>query len=379
MLRSEAAPGPARVRRYFREDVERLIERKALRREPEKAGSRRLHWGSPVLESALSFIDDGCLYYRGQDALRLARNESVERVAALLWVGRPDAAADLFAPGRRTPEATRFMRLISRASGLGPVERCQVAIVRAGAADLGGYDLRPLAAAHTGARIIRLMASAVTAHWPAATVDATLRNAWAPERARAGDAMRSALILCADHELNVSAFTARCVASAQATPYDVVSAGLAALKGRLHGGYTARVEALFQEAGSPSRARDRIARRVSRGEDLPGFGHRLYPQGDPRAAMLLSIAEDAGSTRAFALASVIAGAVKEISGHHPNLDFGLVALARSLGLPPASPLALFALGRAVGWIAHAIEQYSSNQLIRPRARYIGVPPVSAVG
>ena len=373
MLRSEEASGPTRTRRYLREDVERLVERKRFRREPEKAGERSLHWGSPVLESALTLIDAGCVYYCGRDALNLARCESVERVAALLWTGNPDAADDLFRASGLNNER-RLLWQIDAAADLGPIERCQVALARASARDLGAYDLRPAPVAQTGARILRLMAYTVTGHRPAATLDATLGQAWAPKRPRAGDAMRSALILCADHELNVSAFTARCVASAQATPYDVVSAGLAALKGRLHGGHTARVEALFREAGTPARARDRIARRVSRGEDLPGFGHPLYPEGDPRAAMLLAIAERAGGVRGFRLAAAIRSAVREISGQQPTIDFGLVSLARAFGLPPQSPIALFALGRTIGWIAHAIEQYSSNRLIRPRARYIGVTP-----
>src|ERR1700752_2276971 len=96
MLRSEPAPGLTRARRYFRDDIERLKERKELRREPEKASARSLHWGSPVLESSLTLIHDGHVYYRGRDAIDLARSESVERVASLLWTGDPDRADEIF-------------------------------------------------------------------------------------------------------------------------------------------------------------------------------------------------------------------------------------------------------------------------------------------
>jgi citrate synthase len=265
-------------------------------------------------------------------------------------------------------------------SELGPVERCQVALAWAGSDDPSAYDLRPSSVALTGARIVKLMASVISGRAPAATIDVTLGKAWTPRRAGT-TAIRSALILCADHELNVSAFTARCAASAQATVYDVVAAGLSALKGRLHGGYTARVEALLDETVSAGQAQQVVAARLRRGEELPGFGHRLYPDGDPRARMLLSLAESAGNAPAAKLAHALSNAGQTLTGQHPTLDFGLAALTRALRLPRGSALALFALGRTIGWIAHAIEQYTSNELIRPRARYVGpfVAPPSGPG
>jgi citrate synthase len=376
MLRSEPAPGLTRARRYFRDDIERLNERKELRREPEKASARSLHWGSPVLESSLTLIHDGHVYYRGRDAIDLARSESVERVASLLWTGALDRADQIF---REThiPDPQTLARLMNGIPTLGPVERCQVALAGAGFGDPSAYDLRPGSVALAGARIVKLMASVISGRAPAATIDVTLGQAWTPRRASATSAIRSALILCADHELNASAFTARCAASAQASVYDVVAAGLSALKGRLHGGYTARVEALLDETASAGGAQQVVAARLRCGEELPGFGHRLYPDGDPRARMLLSLAESAGIAAAAKLAYALSEAGQALTGQHPTLDFGLAALTRALRLPRGSALALFALGRTIGWIAHAIEQYTSNELIRPRARYIGpfvVPP-----
>lgn len=188
-----------------------------------------------------------------------------------------------------------------------------------------------------------------------------------------GEVIRKALVLCSDHELNVSAFVARCAASAGASPYDVVSAAMATLKGPRHGGATERVAALFAEIETPKRARAVIANRLRRGESLPGFGHPLYPAGDPRAALLLKLAE-AGNDQERRLARHLVKAGSELLHDLPNLDFGLVALSRAYGLPEHAPLLLFALGRTIGWIAHAIEQYAASELIRPRARYTGPPP-----
>jgi citrate synthase len=187
--------------------------------------------------------------------------------------------------------------------------------------------------------------------------------------------LQAALILCADHELNVSSFSARCVASAGATPYAVVGAGLAALTGTRHGGNTGQLEAFLAEARTPAGVPAALARWLRRGANLPGFGHPLYPDGDPRGqALMAMITARLPRSRGTRLARAIAEAVAALNGEAPTVDFGLVALAAALELPPGAPLALFALGRTVGWIGHAIEQYATGQLIRPRARYVGVLP-----
>jgi citrate synthase len=380
MLRSEPVPGEPRARRYPREDVLRLKEKKELRKEPEKAAPKALSWGMPVLESALTLIQDGRLYYRGRDAVELARTSTVEEVAALIWTGDPSEAGRLFA-GETPPIAPPPGITWHLPEGLTPVERCQVALPLAGATDLAAWDLRPAAVAAAGARILRLMAgiaAGVTAGVsPLPSIAATLQAGWAPDRPEAAGPIGAALILAADHELNVSAFTARCVASANASPWDVVAAGLAALKGSRHGGHTERVEALFREAGTAAGARRVLADRLRRGEPIPGCGHSLYPDGDPRGAALLEMAREiAPGSPAVECALAVAEAYRELIHEHPTIDHGLVALSRALDLPQHTPLALFALGRTIGWIGHAIEQYGANKLIRPRAAYVGEMPES---
>jgi citrate synthase len=370
-LRSEPAPGRVRERRYFREDIDRLRERKEARRDPSRAAARGLHWGGPVLESGITLIHEGRLYYRGQDAATLAAWASLEQVAALLWEADDAERQALF---RQSCALSPRHLARLRAAVKDPLVMCQAALPIAAAADLASFDLRPPAVRQTGARIVRLLTDIVAPHQARVPVHRALQARWAPEREADGEVIRTALVLCADHELNVSAFAARCAASAGASPYDVVSAAMAALKGYKHGAAADRVLTLLEEAQTPGRARALIAGRLRRGERPPGFGHPLYPAGDPRALLLLRLAEASGNTHEWRRARGVLKAGSELLHDLPNLDFGLAAVTRAYEWPAQAPRLLFALGRTIGWIAHAIEEYASGQLIRPRARYTGPYP-----
>jgi citrate synthase len=208
-------------------------------------------------------------------------------------------------------------------------------------------------------------------------VHTALQRVWRAHDRVAGDAVRSALVLCADHELNVSAFTARCAASTGATPYDVVSAALATFKGRRHGGASECVLALLSDANTPKAAKAAIARTLQLENRVLGFGHPLYAGGDPRAAMLLGLARSSRNGKAWRTVRNLWRAGSEATHEPPNLDFGLAAIAKAYALPERAPTLLFAIGRVIGWIAHAIEEYASGRQIRPRARYVGPAPTDA--
>lgn len=286
------------------------------------------------------------------------------------------------------------------------VTRAQAVLAAASAQDPAAFDLQAAGVMRTGWRILSLLTNAAAAPVApvrsagnrvrrrtrrttslsptpvpvapesASTIDEVLADAWSV-KARGIDVIRAALILCADHELNVSSFTARCVASAGSHPYAVVIAGLAALEGTKHGGASARAEAQLTSMRRTRDPRGAVVVRLRRGEAIEGFGHPLYPGGDPRAAALIDMMRER-YPRSAELRFVIefADAASAAVGDAPNLDFGLAAVARVLRLPPGSALMLFALGRTIGWIGHAIEQYATGQLIRPRARYAGVPPLA---
>ena len=363
-VRSQASPGSPRERMYSGDDVERLRRRTEERRAPDKAAARALQWGMPILESSIALIDGRRLYYRGLDAAMLARSRSLEEVAALIWTGRFDVVGAA-APVRPVAPPRPHVPFVARAQSM---------LAAAAARDPAAFDLRSPSVALTGRQILRLLTRAAMNSEPRdETVDAALAREW-NVGARGVDLVRAALVLCADHELNVSSFTARCVASAGSHPYGVVIAGLAALEGPKHGGASARVESMLESMRHARPLRGAITARLRRGESVDGFGHPLYPNGDPRARLLLDLlGERHAKSAAYRFVAEFAHAATRVTGEHPNVDFALTAVARVLNLPPGSPLVLFAIGRSVGWIGHAIEQYATGQLIRPRAKYVGVP------
>lgn len=368
LVRSSPTPGDARGRRYAREDVERLRARAEERRDPQKTVERALHFGVPVLESAITLISGERLFYRGHDVAELARTRSIEEVASLIWTGSFEsdiAATDLHVvAGGRSIEGLPF---ITRAQSMLPL---------VAARDPLALDLRPRSVAQTGWRIVNLLTSVATESAELEeSIDETLRRHWAAKVPHAGELLRAALILSADHELNVSSFTARCVASSGANPYSVVVAGLAAIEGPKHGGMSARVETMFEELRRARDLKRALADRLRRGEMVYGFGHRLYENGDPRANVLFDLLQKHFAKSAeLKLAKEIVKAAEGLIQEKPTIDFALVAAARALKLPSGAALTLFAIGRSIGWIGHAIEQYGREELIRPRAKYVGEMP-----
>ena len=367
-IRSQPAGGASRERRYAREDIDRLKRRTEARRDPAVVTSRVLDWGLPVLESSIAFIDGRHLYYRGHDAVALSQSRTVAEVASLVWTGGFDQA-EAFEAAARVPG-----ELKGDGTSLSFVPRAQVRLAEEGAGDPRAFDLRPAAVLRAGWRILQRLTDLAAGSSGRGAADGRLARAWRCDDA--GTALiRAALILCADHELNVSSFTARAVASAGAHPYAVVIAGLSALEGTRHGGASARVESMLGSLRRTRAIAPALADRLRRGESVDGFGHPLYREGDPRATALLGQLRHAYPRSAeLRFILEVAAATSDAMQERPNLDFALAAVARVLRLPAGSALTLFAIGRSVGWIGHALEQYSSGQLIRPRARYVGVVP-----
>ena len=333
LIRSFSSPHDPRQHLYARDDVEALVERKARFRRPAVAAATALDWGLPVLETSITQIRDGRLFYRGQDAVALSQMASLEDVAHLL-IGALDK--DTFnCPSRMPPSLP--------SAAFGPHAFVAQAIRLL--SEPAGRETR----AAEVAAILRMTAVAASGADPGTEpLHRHLTFAWkAPPQA--ADAIRRALVLCADHELSSSAFAVRVTASTGASLRNAVIAGLAAVSGPYHGGMTERVRTFLDSPGTAHQL---------------GFRHRLYPEGDPRAPALLNnvplLASDATTLRAIANAS----------GCSPSIDVALVMMERAYGLPVGAAFTLFAIGRTAGWLAHAIEQRSQATLIRPRARYV---------
>ncbi len=335
LVRATAHPSDARKSLYDRRDIEALAARKSRGRSRGAVAESTIDWGEPVLTSKITRIADGRFFYRGADAVELSRSLNLEQVADHLARVRGQPGAPL--PVTALPGARQ------------PFDRILLHIAAEAVADRRG-DGRPRAAQIV--RQVALCAAGIDDE-PALPVHALLASGWSHDP-RAGDLIRRALVLCADHELNASTYAARVAASAGARLPAALLAGLSTLSGGLHGGLTPRCRRWMEAVER--------GRQPTDGDDPPpGFGHPLYPDGDPRTAELLRVCPASPHWRD------ILRHVHARTGSHPTLDFGLAHLERELRLPDGAGLGIFAVGRTAGWIAHIFEQRETGRLIRPRA------------
>ncbi len=345
LLRSVADPG-SRRNRYLRAEVEQLRARSRARVGPGPAAADARQGGAPVLDTSIGSIEPDGPRYRGLRALDLVRRgATLPEVAGFLWEDDVDweLAPDEDARGFGAELATLVP------DGTTALDRLALALPFLAAHDPARFEAGPTLERARARRLLPTLAAVLglgdLLDGPtAATVHA-------------------AAVLCADHGLDASTFAARVTASTGADLYACLIAGAAALSGPRHGGACERVEALLADAERVGAERA-VHERLRRGEVVPGFRHPLYPDGDPRTPPLMTAADDP-------LATEVVEVMSDAGFDPPTVDFGLVAAARTLKLPPGGGTALFALGRCVGWIAHVLEQRTSPDLLHPRSRYVG--------
>lgn len=368
MIRS--APGDGRRRVYRREDVDRLRARSAARAGHGAVAAGALRWGEPVLDTAISGITAAGHEYRGKNAIEIARGGArFETVARWLWEGRWDPDAR-FAPCEPGIDLRRAARLIGREAR--PIERLIAGSGLLTAAIAGRGETEP----ETLVRRLSAMLALGGAARPTdvleaeSIAEAVLKAFAARASRRAIAAIDLALVLMADHELNASTFACRVAAGGGAELHACIVAALATLSGPAHGGSSDRIEAMLAEASGPEEAARVLRDRRRRGDALPGFGHPLYPGGDPRTAPLVEAAHELAPKNAIVRKVRAFVAAMELAGGEPaTVDTGLVALAGALGMPRGAAGAIMAIGRSAGWIAHAREQREAGFALRPRARY----------
>jgi len=345
---------------YSRADIERQIARKGARKGHRATAGASLQWGDPVLESSISFIEADGPYYRGVSFRTLADSPfpAFERSAELLWSGllpseevRWQATQNERAAGASPHERAQRKLLCLLTEADGPTLDISLVLARKVITSIAS-DGR----SSEGLSIAELFAK----HWG-------IRG---PERM-----IDAALVACAEHELNSSTFVARNIASTGAHLVQCLLGAVAAHSGPKHGGASLQLEKLLHEVQSPSSARKLLAAAVASEKPLPGFGHPLYPKGDPRAIFLFELTEryaqkSLSSSRVGKLCKV----AEEEYGLKPNIDAGLVALAECIGAPEGTASELFLVGRFAGWIAHVLDQRLKRVLLRPRAHYTDSGP-----
>lgn len=354
--------------------------------------------GVYVKESQICFIDGekSRLLYRGYSIEDLARNSTYEEVACLLLDGRLPARSRLeeftsqLARSRSVPEfVTRVL------DGLGPTAHPMDAL-RTVVSALGACD------AETGVERATELRKAVRVIAAMPVLVARLHRVQSseapiPPREDLGHAanflsmltgsppeqedarvMDVLLILHAEHELNASTFACMVPASTLADLYAALTSGLAALKGPLHGGANEDALRFILGVGNPDRAPEAVRQVLNGGGRIPGFGHRVYKNFDPRYRVLRemakSLARRKGRADLFATAAAIeAESLRRLSDSnlYPNVDFYSGLVMHLLGIPVTVFTPVFAIGRAAGWSAHILEQRERNRLLRPMAYYTG--------
>ncbi len=343
---------------YSVDDLEARAERGRSRRPVDARPSLDVQIASAVTE-----LDEAGPRYRGREVAELARSASFEQVAELLWTGTRRDQVDWPLPDERDVErALRAARAAGeRTGGIGAIMAAALALAHHHPGD---------APPDAGRRLLGVLSDLVAARRPVVSADprlaARLAAAWDPDAGPAlASAVKRALVVMADHELATSTMAVRLAASVRAGPYDAIVAGLAVVRGPLHGsaaGESHRFLAECEQTGAAAA----VTRRLAAGERLPGFGHHIYAGDDPRLGPLreaIGLLPDPHG-RARLVDEVVAEAGMRLT-KRPNVDLGLGALSFVAGLPPELPL--FAVARIAGFVAHYLEEIAERPV-----RYRGI-------
>jgi len=355
-----------------------------------------------VLASSITSIENGVLCYRGINIDELAEDASFEEVIHLLWHGRLPKRAELddlrqaLASSCALPLGlVEVMKSLPRRTT--PMEGLKTAMAVLATFDAESEDMSEAANARKAIRIQGQIGSAVAAF-------ERIRNnrpplVPRPELTLAGNflymlrgvmpdplsvrALDKAFILHADHELNASTFAARVAAATLTDMHSAVVAAICALKGPLHGGANEQVMKTLNDIGHPDHVEAYIRSMLQTKEKVMGFGHAVYKTGDPRAKHLREMSRQLGKLtnqeQWYKMSVMIEELVTGAKGLKPNVDFYSASVYHYLNIASDLFTPVFAISRTSGWIAHILEQYANNKLIRPRAEYTGLRDQHYVG
>ncbi len=350
--------------------------------------------GVIACSTAISTIAGTTLLYRGYTIEDLAAHATFEEVAYLLWFGQLPTA-DEFARFQHSLDdamalpAESFGWFHGLPTDVHPMDFLHAVVAGLSLHDPDANVLSYEANLRKAVRLTARLATIIAAYdrvrngqWPLQPMPGR-SIAWnflymlhgkepSPRRVRQFD---TCLVLHADHELNASAFSARVTSSTLSGMYSSVMAAIGTLKGELHGGANERVMRMLLEIGSPKRLEAYLDDALAAKRKVMGFGHRVYKEGDPRAAILkrmsAEITAETGRPELYEMSAALEDYMHDHKGLIPNVDFYSATVYYSMGIPIDLFTPVFAASRVAGWCAHILEQYSNNRIYRPRGNYVG--------
>lgn len=351
--------------------------------------------GIVACTTAISAIHDSSLLFRGYTIEDLAAHSSFEEVTFLLWNNRLPKASELdqfkkelSAELALHPDYLKALKVLPT-KGVHPMTWLRSAISMMAHWDADANDNSPQANGKKAIRMVAKFGTVVTAF-------NSIRNGKEPVAPQAGKSIAwnflymlngaepkaeavkdfdTCLILHADHELNCSAFATRVTASSLSDIYSAIVSAIGALKGPLHGGANEQVMLMLKKIGTMDKAQQFVKDALAAKEKVMGIGHRVYKNGDPRAALLRKMSErltaQAGQPLLYQMSTLIDDTMYKEKGLMPNVDFYSATVYYSMGIPIDIFTPIFAVSRISGWIAHAMEQYANNRIYRPRGQWKG--------
>lgn len=352
--------------------------------------------GVLAAQSSICFIDGaaGRLTYRGIDIQDLAENSTFEETAYFLLFGNLPKQSELDAfthqlgAERGVPkEIHTLLRTLPPTAT--PMEVLRTATSALSAYDPDGHDNSDAANVRKAVRLIAQMTTLTTAYDrirrglepippdPSLTMAESFLYGLTGEKPHPSSArvFDVCLILHADHELNASTFAARVIASTLSDVHAAITGAIGALAGSLHGGANQRVLEMLLEIGELDKVDAYVDNLFANKKKVMGFGHRVYRTMDPRATVLRKFAkqlgEDVGNTKWYEMAERIEQLVFARKKLYPNVDFFSAPVFYTLNIPVDLFTPIFACSRIAGWVAHTLEQFRDNRLIRPLALYTG--------
>lgn len=361
--------------------------------------------GVVAAQTRMSHVDgqNGVLIIGGYELKELAGKVTFEEAAHLLWKGRLPSAEEkaeltaAIAAQRALPETTMNIVREAAKKGAPPIDTLRMACATLSLDLQNPNAITPEADFENAKLLVAKFPTIVAAHTriqagqepiaPRADLSLAANFLYMvfgkepdPIAAKALDTYWVTVI---DHGMNASTFTGRVIASTRSDMVSAVTGAIGAMKGPLHGGAPGPVLDMLLDIKTVENAEPWVRNELAAGRRIMGFGHRVYKVRDPRAEVLSSVAEEMGGAvlndkHLFDLAREVERTVLRVlddvkPGRNlkTNVEFYTALVLQSLGLKPASFVALFACGRCAGWAAHVIEQHAEDHLIRPMSEYVG--------